>query len=94
MPLAATTTVPSTPCSEIWSGNGSIHNALSVPGLDAWLWSDPFHGDDGGGDIHYASSCAASRISRFAVMDIAGHGMVAAKLGHRLRAMMRELHAA
>ncbi len=75
---------------EIWSGNGAIHNAISVPGIDAWISSDPYKGGACGGDIHYVSMCGAGRISRFAIADVSGHGATVGKLAHRLRSLMRK----
>ncbi len=77
-------------CMEVWSGNGAIHNAISVPGIDAWISSDPYEGDASGGDIHYVSMCGGGRISRFAIADVSGHGATVAKLAHRLRSLMRK----
>lgn len=77
-------------CMEIWGGNEAAHTALSVPGLDVWITSDPFAGDAQGGDIHYLSMCGSGRISRFAVADVAGHGDVVADLAATLRRLMRK----
>jgi serine phosphatase RsbU (regulator of sigma subunit) len=67
-----------------------MHNAISVPGIDVWISSDPFKGEDRGGDIHYVSMCGEGRISRFALLDVAGHGSAVGELGHRVRALMRK----
>ena len=77
-------------CTEVFSGNGSVHNAISVPGIDVWISSDPFKGEDRGGDIHYVSMCGEGRISRFALLDVAGHGSAVGDLGRRVRALMRK----
>ncbi len=92
---AATAQPPDPPthsleCMEVWGGNGAIHNAISVPGIDAWISSDPYEGDACGGDIHYVSMCGAGRISRFAIADVSGHGATVGKLAHRLRSLMRK----
>ena len=78
------------PCTEVFNGNGAIHNAVSLPGIDAWISSDPFHGDEGGGDVHYVSKCGDGRISRFAVLDVAGHGATVSQVTRRLRSLMRK----
>lgn len=75
---------------EVWNGNGAIHNAISVPGMNVWASSDPFRGEARGGDIHYVSMCDDGRLSRFAVMDVAGHGAAANDLGRRLRSILRK----
>ncbi len=98
MIMSAETVTESTPtaakpqpiaCMEIWGGNGAVENAVSSPGLDAYIYSRPYQGDAGGGDIHYVSMCASGRIKRFVVADVAGHGDSAAALATRLRDLMR-----
>ncbi len=84
------TPVHSLECMEVWGGNGAIHNAISVPGIDAWISSDPYKGNAYGGDIHSVSMCGAGRISRFAIADVAGHGAAVGELAHRLRSLMRK----
>ena len=75
-------------CTEVFNGNGAIHNAVSLPGMDAWISSDPFRGDDRGGDVHYVSTCGDGRTSRFAVLDVAGHGATVGRVARRLRYLM------
>src|SRR5690606_40547076 len=41
--------------------------------LDAWIYSKP-HGGKQGGDVHYVSSCAAGMLTRLLVADVRGHG--------------------
>ena len=84
------TPVHSLECMEVWGGNGAIHNAISVPGIDAWISSDPYEGNAYGGDIYSVSMCGAGRISRFAIADVAGHGAAVGELAHRLRSLMRK----
>lgn len=76
-------------CMEIWGGNGIHDTALSVPGIDAHVYSQPQPGHDAGGDIHYVSMCGSGRISRFAVADVSGHGRQAAGVAETLRELMR-----
>lgn len=76
-------------CMEIWGGNGAFENAVSMPGIDAWVLSQPFAGDARGGDVHYISMCAGGKIARFAVADISGHGAYASDLASTLRSLMR-----
>ena len=77
-------------CMEIWGGNQRVKNAFSVPGIDAWIFAEPFEGNLQGGDLHYISMCGAGNISRFAVADIAGHGANVGALAGRLRKLMRK----
>ena len=76
-------------CMEIWGGNEAIDNAISVPGIDAWVVSEVYHGDARGGDVHYISMCGAGRITRFMLADVAGHGEGVGELGRSLRKLMR-----
>ena len=81
-------------CMEIWGGCDPADAAVSIPGLDAWIYSRPFreaaHEDPtGGGDIYYLSSCATGRINRLLVADVAGHGQAVREVAVSLRDMMR-----
>ncbi len=74
---------------EIWGGNSSIMDAISSPGIDAWVYSRPHENAGQGGDIHYVSMCASGRIARYFVADVAGHGEAVSELARRLRTLMR-----
>ena len=76
-------------CMEIWGGNTAIDSAVTMPGLNVWVYARPYEGHDAGGDVHYVSSCATGRISRLMVADISGHGQKVADLGKSLRDLMR-----
>jgi sigma-B regulation protein RsbU (phosphoserine phosphatase) len=76
-------------CMEVWGGNEARDNGVTMPGLDAWVYSRPYHGDASGGDLHYVSSCATGRISRFLVADVSGHGAVVSDIAVKLRTLMR-----
>ena len=67
-------------CMEVWGGNRSTWTSFVVPGLDIWVYSQPFDGSDNGGDVYYVSSCASGRITRMLVGDVSGHGTEAAAL--------------
>ena len=84
-------------CMEVWGGNHWIDTSVVLPGLDAWVYSQP-HGEApgkgkgsaaGGGDVHYVSSCAAGMVARILVADVAGHGRPVAETADRLRRLMR-----
>lgn len=74
---------------EVWGGNQASDNGVIMPGLDAWVVSRPFEGDDAGGDIHYVSSCATGRITRILIADVSGHGQKVAAVAATLRSLMR-----
>ncbi len=77
-------------CMEIWGGTEAVQRTLQIPGIDAWVYSQPHENADQGGDIHYVSSCFTGRVARFFVADVAGHGQGVADLAGRLRALMRK----
>jgi sigma-B regulation protein RsbU (phosphoserine phosphatase) len=76
-------------CMEVWGGSEPIARRVQMRGLDAWVYSRPFHEARGGGDVYYASSCATGRISRLLLADVAGHGSAVADVAVRLRGLMR-----
>ena len=88
--LETNTTAHEMSCMEVWGGNRAVDNAVSVPGLDAWIYSRPWQEADAGGDLHYMSMCAAGKIARFVVADIAGHGESVADMAGLLRKHMRK----
>ena len=76
-------------CMEVWGGNHSADSAVVMSGLDAWVYSRPFAGSAGGGDVYYVSSCATGRITRLLVADVAGHGDAVSDVATQLRTLMR-----
>jgi phosphoserine phosphatase RsbU/P len=87
-------------CMEVWGGNRSADSGVVMPGLDVWVFAEPFAEpspdgsasvvtDRGGGDVHLVSSCGTGRITRMMVADIAGHGERVAEVGATLRRLMR-----
>lgn len=75
-------------CSEIWGSNGNAKIDLVLPGLRGVLFSRACGGKKGG-DVYYASACAAGIISRMCLADVAGHGEQVAQVGAWLRGAMR-----
>ena len=81
-------------CMEIWGGNQLVDTSVSVPGLDAWVYSRPYGQSDSGeatagGDVHYVSSCATGRVTRLLVADVSGHGAQVGGVASDLRTLMR-----
>jgi hypothetical protein len=74
---------------EVWGGNQTVDDSVKVAGLDAWVYSKPYGGSDGGGDVYYVSSCATGRIARLLLADVSGHGEAVKKTGIGLRDLMR-----
>jgi phosphoserine phosphatase RsbU/P len=77
-------------CMEVWGGNQLADSGVVMAGLDAWVYSKPFGGADGGGDVYYVSSCATGRITRLLVADVSGHGSKVAQIAGTLRSLMRK----
>jgi len=77
-------------CLEVWGGTEAVDRTLAVPGIDAWIFCEPYGGHSSGGDIHYVSSCFTGRVARFAVADVAGHGQHASDLADKLRRLMKK----
>jgi hypothetical protein len=84
-------------CMEIWGGNRAADSGVVMPGLDLWVYAQPF-GEDGrpadevdraGGDVHLVSSCGTGRIARMMLADVSGHGSKVATLAYSLRRLMR-----
>ncbi|MGH7176400.1 MAG: PP2C family protein-serine/threonine phosphatase [Tepidisphaeraceae bacterium] len=76
-------------CMEVWGGNEAFDSDVSIPGLDAWVYSKPYQQAHAGGDVYYVSSCATGRIARLLVADVSGHGAGVAAAAAELRALMR-----
>ena len=77
-------------CMEIFGGSGVREESVSTPGLDVWIFSRPFEGAAGGGDVHYISLCGGGVITRLIVADVSGHGREVAEVAVALRALMRK----
>ncbi len=76
-------------CMEIWGGSSAVQRNVTTPGLDLWVWSQPYQQADGGGDVHYVSLCGGGIITRLILADISGHGASVAELAGSLREIMR-----
>jgi len=76
-------------CLEVWGGNQAVDSGVIMAGVDAWLYSQPYQGDDRGGDVHFVSSCATGRLTRMLVADVSGHGNAVGETAAALRRVMR-----
>jgi hypothetical protein len=76
-------------CMEVWGGNDLVDANVSMPGLDAWVFSKPYEQAQAGGDVYYVSACATGRITRLLVADVAGHGANVRDTAITLRNLMR-----
>ena len=78
-------------CTEVWGGNWQVDQTVALPGLDAWVYSQPSDHDAVGGDVHYVSACAAGQVVRVLVADVSGHGAIVGEAADGLRRLMRRL---
>src|ERR1700733_13522622 len=51
-------------CMEVWGGNRPIDSGVIMPGVDAWVYSQPCENQDAGGDVHYVSTCCGGVVVR------------------------------
>ena len=77
-------------CMEIRGGSRAVEETLEMPGLDAWVYSRPYEGDERGGDVYYVSLCGGGLVTRLVVADVSGHGQVVAGFSDFLRGIMRK----
>ncbi len=77
-------------CMEIWGGFEPVERSVSTPGLDLWVYSRPFHGDQQGGDVYYVTLCGGGVITRIVVADVSGHGAAMAEFSKSLRSLLRK----
>jgi serine phosphatase RsbU (regulator of sigma subunit) len=77
-------------CMEIRGGSQPVEAAVSTPGLDLWVSSQPHRGAASGGDVHYVSLCGGGTITRLILADISGHGESVAEFSAALRSLMRK----
>jgi len=76
-------------CLEVCGGSQLTARGIVIGGLDAWVYSKPHGQAPRGGDVYYASSCAAGRITRLLLADVSGHGTSVAAFAADLRTLMR-----
>jgi len=77
-------------CMEVWGGNQSADSFVTMAGLDAWVYAQPYQNSQAGGDVYYVSSCATGRITRLLLADVSGHGIKVAVMASALRTLMRK----
>src|SRR6516164_11200747 len=74
---------------EVCGGSQLTAQGVVIGGLDAWVYSKPHGQAKRGGDVYYASSCAAGRITRLLLADVSGHGKSVAAIAADLRLLMQ-----
>jgi serine phosphatase RsbU (regulator of sigma subunit) len=75
---------------EIWGGIEPAERAVTTPGLDLWVFSQPYGGAQQGGDVHYVTLCGGGVITRIVVADVSGHGSSVAEFSRSLRSLLRK----
>ena len=75
---------------EVWGGNREMNEHRQMTGIDAWVYSLPYGGAVGGGDLYYLSSCASGRVTRMLLADVSGHGSAVSGIATSLRTLMRK----
>jgi len=80
-------------CMEIWGGTGRSSQRVDTPGMDVHVYSEPYRGEEAGGDIHFVSTCGMGNLTRLLLADVAGHGEVVSELSGKLRQLLkRHIH--
>lgn len=87
--MSRSSSLPRLSCMEVRGGSHAANSTAEMPGLDAQVYSTPYSGAESGGDVHYISSCASGRITRFLLADVSGHGPPVAGIAEDLRSIMR-----
>jgi serine phosphatase RsbU (regulator of sigma subunit) len=75
---------------EIWGGSHAAAANAATPGLDIWVYSQPYQEAKCGGDVHYVSLCGGGQITRLIVADLSGHGEGVAGAALGLRTLVRK----
>ena len=57
--------------------------------MEAWICSQPYHGQSQGGDVHYLSLCVGGIVTRILLADVAGHGSEVADTSRSLLQLLR-----
>jgi phosphoserine phosphatase RsbU/P len=74
------------PCLEVTGGRQSYDANYSMPGLAMQIYSRRANNClEGGGEVHYVSSCASGRITRMMIADICGSAETCRKLSCEMR---------
>lgn len=76
-------------CIEVCGGSQLTARGIVIGGLDSWVYSKPHGQAKRGGDVYYASSCAAGRVTRLFLADVSGHGTPVSAIAEDLRMLMR-----
>ena len=48
-------------CMEIWGGIEPVERTVGTPGLDLWVFSQPYGGEEEGGDVRSSGRTGTNR---------------------------------
>jgi phosphoserine phosphatase RsbU/P len=77
-------------CMELWNSNRFVERDVTSPGIQGWVFSQPYQSNNQGGDIHYLSLCVGGIVTRIVLADVAGHGDRVAETSRKLRDLLRK----
>ena len=66
-----------------------MESTASSTGLEAWIFSQPYHGESTGGDVHYLSLCVGGIVTRILLADVSGHGVKVDATSNILKKLLR-----
>ncbi|WP_239493484.1 PP2C family protein-serine/threonine phosphatase [Luteitalea sp. TBR-22] len=75
---------------ETWARAGRASGLVQLPGLEAWVHSQPAAQGECGGDVQVLSVCPVGQVARIALADVSGHGNAVAAFGAILRDMVQD----
>lgn len=75
----------------VWGGNHFVQEHFTMPGLSGYLVSVPHANSQAGGDLHFITVCNQGVFSKFLLLDVAGHGELAAPVSARLKEPLTRL---
>lgn len=75
----------------VWGNNRLTFQPVRTPGLLGTVVSLPQGGGPVGGDVYFITVCTQGYMTKFVLLDVAGHGADAAALAARLQTKLTEL---
>jgi sigma-B regulation protein RsbU (phosphoserine phosphatase) len=75
-------------CREIWGGNKAVDQLVEFGRFYGRLLSLPYD-SNGGGDIHFLSTCDRDMLAKIVIADVAGHGDIVSRIAVELRGLLR-----
>jgi serine phosphatase RsbU (regulator of sigma subunit) len=76
-------------CMDIVGGIGAFEGSFRTPGMDFWISTIHYQGNETGGDVHYVSLCGGGFTTRMLVADVSGHGTHVREYSEELRRLVK-----